>query len=215
MNIGVIGAGNIGATLARQFAAAGHDVAIANSRGPETLRDLADGLGDRVRPVAAEEAAWSGDLVVISVPVGRYPDLPPDGQPGRTVVDTGNYYPERDGHLPELDQDRTTSSELLQARLRGALVVKAFNAIRADHLREFGREASAMWRYGIPVSGDDPAAKRRVLDLIEQIGFEPVDAGGLADGGRRHQPGTPVYGVELSGAQLRDRLASGPTSAAQ
>jgi predicted dinucleotide-binding enzyme len=206
MRIGIIGAGQVGAALARLFVEAGHQVGIANSRGPETLRGLVDELGVRLDPVTAEEAAGFGDLVVVAVPVGRYGELPTEGVPGRTVIDTGNYYPQRDGHIPALDADRTTSSELLQARLPDAHVVKAFNAIRANHLVEYGRQASAMWRYGIPVSGDDPVAKRRVLDLVEQVGFEPVDAGGLADGGRRHQPGTPVYGVDLPGDELAARL---------
>ncbi|MDG4833749.1 NAD(P)-binding domain-containing protein [Solwaraspora sp. WMMD1047] len=207
MRIGVIGAGQVGAALARLFVEAGHQVGIANSRGPETLRWLVDELGELLHPVAAQEAAGYGDLVVVAVPVGRYDELPTGGVPGRTVIDTGNYYPQRDGHLPALDADRTTSSELLQARLPDARVVKAFNAIRAHHLVEYGRQSSAMWRYGIPVSGDDPTAKRRVFDLVEQVGFEPVDAGGLADGGRRHQPGSPVYGVDLPGDELAARLA--------
>ena len=159
-------------------------------------------------PVTAAEAARFGDLLVVAVPVGRYADLPLAGLAGTTIVDTGNYHPQRDGHLPELDLDRTTSSELLQVRAPGASVVKALNSMCADHLRDFGREASAMTRYGIPVSGDDPAAKRRVFDLVEQLGFEPVDAGGLADGGRRHQPGSAVYGADLTGPQLRERLVA-------
>nr|MDT0660213.1 NAD(P)-binding domain-containing protein [Micromonospora sp. DSM 115978] len=208
MRIGVIGAGQVGATVARLFSAAGHQVAIANSRGPQTLRGLAVELGGRVHPVPAPEAAAFGDLMVVAVPVGRYRELPTDGPAGRTVIDTGNYYPQRDGHLPELD--RVTSSELLQARLPDAYVIKAFNAMRAAHLAEYGRQSSAEWRYAIPVSGDDPAAKRRVLDLVEQVGFEPVDAGGLAEGGRRHQPGTPAYGADLSGADLRALLRPVP-----
>jgi predicted dinucleotide-binding enzyme len=124
----------------------------------------------------------------------------------KTVIDTCNYYPERDGHFPELDQDRTTSSEMLQAHLRNAQVVKAFNTMRWDHLRDYGRQSSAMHRYALPVSGDNAGSKRQVLDLIEQIGFEPVDIGDLANGGRRQQPGSPIHGVDLTAEELRARL---------
>ncbi|MGI5211703.1 NADPH-dependent F420 reductase [Plantactinospora sp. CA-290183] len=208
MRIGIVGTGHVGGTLAELFEKAGHEVAVANSRGPETLRGLSEQLGPQVHPATAEEAARFGDIVVVSVPVGRYPDLPAGPMAGRTVIDTGNYYPERDGHLPELDDDRTTSSELLQEHLAGARVVKAFNTMRWDHLRDHGRQSSAMQRYGLPVSGDDVGAKRQVFDLIEQVGFEPVDAGSLADGGRRQQPGTEIYLAELTGGELHDRLGA-------
>ncbi|MFY1688308.1 NADPH-dependent F420 reductase [Plantactinospora sp. WMMB782] len=207
MRIGIVGTGNVGGTLARLFSRAGHEVAVANSRGPDTLRGLADELGERVRPVTAPEAARFGEVVVVSVPVGRYPELPVEPMAGKTVIDTGNYYPERDGRDPALDQDRTTSSELLQRHLPEAHVVKAFNTMRWEHLREYGRQSSAQRRYGIPVSGDDPDAKRRVADLIEQVGYEPVDAGRLAEG-RRHQPGTPVYLADLDGAELHRKLGT-------
>jgi 8-hydroxy-5-deazaflavin:NADPH oxidoreductase len=210
MRIGIIGAGNVGATLADLFARAGHEVAIANSRGPETLEGLVKELGDQVRAVTAEEAAEFGDVVVVAVPFGRYRDLPADALRGTIVIDAGNYYPQRDGHIAELDDDRTTSSELVQQQLPGARVVKAFNAMQAGHLRDFGREGGAAQRYGIPVSGDDADAKRQVFELIEQLGFEPVDAGGLAEGGRKHQPGTEVYTADLSAGDLRDRIGVEP-----
>lgn len=207
MRIGIIGAGRVGGTLARHFTASGHQVAIANSRGPGALTGLAAELGDRVRPVTVAGAARFGDVVVASLPFGRYRELPADELAGRTVVDTSNYDPARDGHVAELDAGRVTSSELVQAHLRRSHVVKAFNAIRWDHLRDFGHEAGALERYGIPVSGDDDRAKWTVLDLVEQIGFQPVDAGDLAHGGRRHQPGSPVYLADLTAGELRDRLA--------
>ncbi|MFY1673510.1 NADPH-dependent F420 reductase [Plantactinospora sp. WMMB334] len=207
MRIGIVGTGHVGGTLARLFSRAGHEVAVANSRGPDTLRGFAEEVGDRVRPATAEEAARFGEVVVVSVPVGRYGQLPAAPMAGKTVIDTGNYYPERDGNDPDLDQDRTTSSELLQQHLPEASVVKAFNTMRWEHLGEYGRQSSAQRRYGIPVSGDDVDAKRRVFDLIEQVGFEPVDAGRLAEG-RRHQPGTPVYLADLSGAELHSRLGT-------
>jgi predicted dinucleotide-binding enzyme len=208
MHIGIIGTGHIGSTLARHFVDAGHEVALANSRGPQTLRELEAKLGERAHATTAEEAARFGDVVVVSVPFGHYTDLPTEGLAGKVVIDTGNYYPDRDGHYPQLDEDRTTSSELVQQHLAGTRVVKAFNAIRYDDLREQSGRDSSGGRRAIPVSADDPDAKHVVMDLITQIGFEPVDAGSLAHGGRQHQPGTPVYTTDLNAQQLRDRLAS-------
>ena len=206
MRIGVIGAGHVGGTLARHFAAARHEVAVANSRDPATLRPLQADLRGQGLAVTAPEAAEFGEVVVVSVPFGHYAQLPTRGLDGKPVIDTGNYYPERDGHYPELDSDRTTSSELVQSHLTGARVIKAFNTMRWDHLRDYHHEAGAQLRFGIPVSGDDTRAKRRVMDLVEQIGFEPVDAGSLATGGRRQQPGARVFGVDLPADELRARL---------
>ncbi len=208
MRIGIIGAGRVGGTLAGKFTKAGHEVALANSRDPETLRALADSLGGHAHPATAVQAARFGEVVVIAVPFASYPALPVEELAGKTVIDASNYYPERDGPHPELDQGRTTSSEMIAHRLRGAYVVKAFNTMRWDHLRDHGRQSSAALRYGIPVSGDDNAAKRRVLDLVEQIGFEPVDAGSLADGGRKQQPGTALHGTDLTGEQLHAWLGA-------
>ena len=187
----MIGAGHIGGTLAGLFVRAGHEVAISNSRGPDTLEELVEELGGRARAVTADQAAAFGEVVVVSVPFGRYREVPTEGLAGKIVIDANNYYPQRDGHFADLDRDRTTSSELLQTHLRFARVVKAFNAIHWNDLREEGRPAGALDRLGIPLSGDDDVAKQTVAELIDQIGFDPVDAGGLADGGRRHQPGSP------------------------
>ncbi|MFF5229306.1 NADPH-dependent F420 reductase [Dactylosporangium sp. NPDC000521] len=206
MKIGVIGAGKVGSTLAHLCTAAGDDVAIANSRSPETLRDLELQLGHHAHAVTAEEAARYGDVVIVAVPFGHYQELPADALAGRTVIDATNYDPERDGHDEELERGDVTSSELMQRHLAGAHVVKAFNAMRWDHLRDYGRSAGAYFRYGIPVAGDDPAAKWRVLDLVEQIGFEPVDAGSLAEGGRKYQPGTEAYAEDLGADVLRARI---------
>jgi EmrB/QacA subfamily drug resistance transporter len=207
MRIGIIGAGHLGGTLARLFVRAGHEIAISNSRAPATLDALVEQLGARARAVTPAEAAEFGDVVVVSVPFGRYRELPSGGFAGTVVIDTNNYYPQRDGHFDELDSDRTTSSELLQAHLPGARVVKAFNAIRWDHLRDGGRPAGDPERVGIPISGDDESAKRIVAELIEQIGFDPVDAGTLGAGGRKHQPGSPII-ADLHSRELRARLAA-------
>lgn len=208
MRIGIIGAGRVGGTLARHFAVAEHDVAVANSRGPETLRELESELFERGRATTAQEAARFGEVVVVAVPFGRYRQVPAQGMDGKPVIDTTNYHPERDGHFPELDEYRTTSSEMMQSHLRGAHVVKAFNAMRWDHLRDFGRPGGPLERFGIPASGDDAHAKRRVLDLIDELGFEPVDAGSLANGGRKHQPGGPFYPAEMGGRELHARLGA-------
>jgi predicted dinucleotide-binding enzyme len=182
MKIGIVGTGRIGGTLARAFVDAGHEVAISNSRAPATLDALANELG--ARAMTAAEAAAFGDVVVVSVPFGRYRELPAGSFAGKVVIDANNYFPQRDGHFDELDSDRTTSSELLQEHLAGARVVKAFNGIRWDHLRDGGRPAGDPGRVGIPISGDDESAKRTVAELIDQIGFDAVDAGTLAAGGR-------------------------------
>jgi 8-hydroxy-5-deazaflavin:NADPH oxidoreductase len=206
MRIGIIGVGKIGGTLARHFVRAGHELAVSNSRGPETLRDFATELGELARATTPEEAVEFGELVVVSIPMGRYRELPAEGVAGKVVIDTNNYYPNRDGHFGELDSDSTTSSELLQTHMQGARVVKAFNAIYSEHLRDRGRPSGDSERIGIPISGDDAQAKRTVARLIDEIGFDAVDAGTLAEGGRKHQPGSPVYAVDLRTAELRERL---------
>jgi predicted dinucleotide-binding enzyme len=190
MRIGIIGARHVGRTLARLFVSVGHEVAVSNSRGPETLADLVAALGGRAQAMTVQEAARFGDVVVVSVPFGRYREIPSDGLAGKVVIDTNNYYPRRDGQFAELDNDQTTSSELLQAHLPGARVVKAFNAICWQNLRDLGRPSGDPQRLAIPISGDDEAAKRDVAELIDEIGFDAVDAGTLAEGGRKHQPAT-------------------------
>jgi 8-hydroxy-5-deazaflavin:NADPH oxidoreductase len=208
MRIGIIGAGHIGGTLAQRFADTGHEVAVSNSRGPETLAGLVEEVGGGARAMTAADAARFGDVVVVSIPLGRYREVPTDGVAGKVVMDTNNYYPERDGHFEDLDSDRTTSSELLQQHLPDARVVKAFNAIVWTRLRDEGRPAGDRGRLGIPISGDDDDAKRTVAELIDAIGFDAVDAGTLAQGGRKHQPGTAAYTRGLPTAELRDRLAA-------
>lgn len=181
---------------------------MSNSRAPDTLKDLVGQLGSEARALTAEDAADFGEVVVVSVPFGRYQELPTGGLDGKIVIDTNNYYPGRDGRFEDLDGDRTTSSELLQAHLPGSRVVKAFNAIHWQSLRDLGRPSGDPNRVGIPISGDDDKAKRTVVELIDEIGFDAVDAGTLAGGGRKHQPGSPVYGANLPTAELRAHLAA-------
>jgi len=207
MRIGIIGSGHIGGTLAMLLARAGHEVAVSNSRGPESLAGLVDQVGERARAGTPAEAAAFGDVVVVSIPFGRHDELPAERLSGKVVVDTTNYYSQRDGSFAELDADQTTSSELLAGRLPDARLVKAFNTIYWERLRDRGRPQPFDGdRLAIPLAGDDAEAKRVVAGLIDEIGFDPVDTGTLAQGGRRQQPGSPIYNVPLTGDELRQRL---------
>ncbi len=208
MRIGCIGAGHIGGTLARHFSGLGHEVVISNSRGPRTLSGLVADIGNGVRAVTAAEAAAFGDVVVVSVPYGRYRELPAAQLDGKIAIDTCNYYPQRDGHDAELDDGTTTSSEKIQA-FTGTRLVKAFNAIYAANLRDRALPRGNPERLAIPVSGDDGEAKSLICGLVDAIGFDPVDAGGLADGGRKHQPGSRVYTAELPAGELNTLLHTG------
>jgi predicted dinucleotide-binding enzyme len=190
--IGIIGTGHIGGTLARLFTGAGHEVAVANSRGPETLADLVADLGPNARAVTAAEAASWGEVVVVSVPLHRYAEVPTEGLDDKVVIDTNNYYAQRDGRIVDLDEDTTTSSELLAAHLPRARVVKAFNQIQWEHLRDDGRPAGSPDRSAVPLAGDDPEAKAVVAGLLDGIGYDAVDMGPLA-AGRLFQPGAPLY----------------------
>jgi predicted dinucleotide-binding enzyme len=207
MRIGIVGAGMVGGSLAALFGERGHEVLLSNSRGPHTLRDQVASLPATVRASTVADAARGGDVVVVAIPLYRFTELPADAFAGKIVVDTGNYYPSRDGVLPQLETGQTTSSELVAAHLSGARLVKAFNTIYFQSLQDDGRpDAAEEDRMAIPLAGDDAAAKQAVADLIREIGFAPVDAGKLADG-RRQEPGTPVYGQEVGPAEARQLLA--------
>lgn len=207
MKIGMIGAGNIGATAAGLFAEAGHEVAISNSRGPETLGSLVANLGPKVRATTVREAVNFGDLVFVSIPFGKFKQIPVEGFEGKIVVDSNNYYPDRDGHFRELDEGTTTSSEMLANHLRQARVVKAFNTIWFEHLKTQGnKKLQVEDRRAIFLCGDDPAAKKIVANLIEEIGFAPVETGTLREGGRKQQPDTPIYNKTLTANQAKALL---------
>jgi 8-hydroxy-5-deazaflavin:NADPH oxidoreductase len=202
MKIGIIGSGNIGSTAARLFVKAGHDVAVSNSREPNTLQGLVAELGDRARALTVEEAARFGDMVLVAIPFGKYESLPAEAFAGKIVIDAGNYYPDRDGRFTDLDLDKTTSSELVAKHLRNARVVKALNTIYYKDLAEQGdTNLSFEDRRAIFLAGDDAVAKSVVARLIAEIGFAPVDLGGLHEGGKRQQPGTPVYNKNLNQQQ--------------
>jgi predicted dinucleotide-binding enzyme len=209
MKIGFIGAGNIGGTAAKLFAHAGHEIAISNSRGPETLKAFVSDLGPNARAATVEEAIRFGDMIFISIPFAKYKDLPTSGFEGKVVIDSHNYYPSRDGNFSELDQDKTTSSELLAKHLRTARIVKAFNTIWVEHLKTQGnKQLPVEDRRVIFLAGDDPEAKKMVADLIEQIGFAPLDTGSLREGGKKQQPNSAIYNKTLTPKQAKDLLAS-------
>ena len=207
MNIGIIGAGMIGETLARRLTQLGHHVAIANSRGPETLRDLASEIG--ASAVTAREAARHGEIVIITIPQRAVPDLPRDlfaGVPANVVViDTGNYYPTRDGRIPAIEQGQPESAWV--AENIGRPVIKAFNNIYFSSLRDNGRPKGSPDRIALPVAGDPFEARARVLKLVDELGFDPVDAGGIEESWRQ-QPGTPCYTTDNNAEQLKAALAA-------
>jgi predicted dinucleotide-binding enzyme len=205
--IGLIGAGHIGSQIARLAVASGHDVVISNSRGPQTLSALVGELGPRARAGTALEAARAGDVVVVTVPLKNYRQVPVEPLAGKVVIDTNNYYPERDGHIPELDSESTTTSELLQAHLPESRVVKAFNHIYAAELTTHGQPAGSKNRRALVIAGDDPAAKKTVTQLLDQFGFDTVDAGPLKEGWRI-QRDTPGYGPRRTAEELRRDLAA-------
>jgi hypothetical protein len=180
--------------VARLAVDAGHDVVLSNSRGPETLKDLVEDLGPRARAATAAEAAAAGDVVVVTVPLKAYRDVPVAPLAGKVVIDTNNYYPERDGRFPELEDGSTTTSELLQAHLPESRVVKGFNNIVAAHLGELARPAGAADRSALAIAGDDADAKATVTALLDSFGYDTVDAGPLAEGWRFERD-MPAYGL--------------------
>lgn len=201
MQIGIIGAGNIGGTLATLVAAAGHDVLLSNSRGPATIADKAGGPGERIRVGTVADAAAFGDVVVEAIPFGRYADLPADALAGKVVVSAANYYPGRDGHI---DLGGRSDTELIARHLTGSQVVKGFNTIYYVHLATQGDPAKPHdERRVIPVAGDDAIAKRTVLDLVDQLGFGGVDNGDLHTGGLRQMPDAPIYNRDVTAAEAR------------
>src|SRR6195952_5341949 len=208
MKIGIIGAGNIGSALTRRFTALGHTVTVANSRGPEPLADLASAPGATAG--TAYDAARGQDVVVVTIPQIKVPDLPADlfdgVGPEVVVIDTGNYYPQqRDGRIAAIEGG-TPESRWVEQQL-GRPVIKAFNNIYAHHLQDKGAPTGSPERFGLPVAGDDPIAKQTVLGLVEELGFDAVDTGSI-DESWRQQPGTAVYGADLQRDELEKALAN-------
>jgi predicted dinucleotide-binding enzyme len=205
--IGLIGAGHIGSQLARLAVKSGYDVVLSNSRGPQTLGGLVQELGPKARAGTPAEAGRAADIVVVTIPLKSYEQVPVEPLAGKVVIDTDNYYPSRDGHILELDSQSTTSSELLQRHLPGSRVVKAFNHIHAAELTRDGQAAGTRNRRALVIFGDDPEAKKAVAQLIDQFGFDVVDGGPLRDSWRI-QPDTPGYGPRRNAEELRRDLAA-------
>lgn len=205
--IGLIGAGHIGSQIARLAIAAGHDVVLSNSRGPETLASLVAELGPKACTATVENAAKAGDIVVVTIPLKAYRAVPVAPLAGKIIIDTNNYYPQRDGHVPELDDESTTTSELLQAHLPKSKVVKAFNHIYARDLTTDGAPSGSPNRRALAIAGDDADAKAAVSALLDSFGFDTVDAGPLAEGWRI-QRDTPGYGPRRNARELRADLAA-------
>lgn len=211
MKIGIIGAGMIGGTLARRLASLGHDVALANSRGPDTIRELAAEVG--ATAVTAAEAARHGEIVIVTIPERAVADLPRDlfaGVPAEVVViDTGNYYPSRDGSIPAIEKGQPESAWV--AERLGRPVVKAFNNIYFSSLLEKGMPKGTTGRIALPIAGDPSDARAKVMRLVEDLGFDPVDAGSI-DESWRQQPGTPCYTHDLDATRLKEALAAADRS---
>ncbi|GAA4567705.1 NADPH-dependent F420 reductase [Planotetraspora kaengkrachanensis] len=208
MVIGLIGSGHIGGTVAKLALDAGHSVVVSNSRGPETLSELVERLGPGARAATAAEAAAAGDIVVVTIPFGRYREVPVEPLAGKIVIDTNNYYHERDGRFPDIDSGETSDSETLAAHLPASQVVKAFNSIHYAQLGEEGVSRGTEGRRALPIAGDDAEAKKVVAELIDSFGFDVVDAGPLAEG-RRFQRDKPAYGPRFTAETLKEALAQG------
>ncbi len=204
MKIGIIGAGYVGRSLAGAGVKAGHEVMISNSRGPHTLFSESVLIGCKTGTI--EDAAKFGDLIIVAITMKNYKAVPVEPLVGKIVVDTNNYYPTRDDPILELDEKRTTSSEMLAEHLPKSKIVKAFNAIMMPHFDRDGQPAGSFDRRALPLAGDDAAAKQVVADLHEQVGFDPVDVGALSEGWR-FQPDTPVYCIRFNRDWLLRALA--------
>jgi predicted dinucleotide-binding enzyme len=190
--IAFLGSGAIGTALARLAVANDFDVVMSNSRGPDTLAGLIADLGEHARAATAAEAAGAGDLVVATVPLSAYRELPADALAGKIVIDTMNYYPERDGRMAEVEVGDVTSSELLQRHLASSRVVKALHNLDYHRLLISARPSGSVDRSALPIAGDNAEAKAEITRFMDAIGYDAVDAGLLADSWRC-QPQTPVY----------------------
>jgi predicted dinucleotide-binding enzyme len=204
--IGLIGSGHIGSQLARVAIAQGYDVVLSNSRGPETLSELVAELGPQARAGTPKEAAEAADLAVVTTPLAAIPTIPVEPLAGKVVIDTNNYYPQRDGQIPELDDESTTVSELLQRHLPDSKVVKAFNHIAWMHILEDAKPSGTEGRRALAIAGDDAEAKETVAAFIDRAGFDVVDLGPLSEGWRT-QRDTPAYVAPFTAEELAAKAA--------
>lgn len=210
MKIGIIGAGNIGATAAKLFAEAGHEVAISNSRGAETLRELTREIGENVKAMEVKDAAEFGEIVLAAIPFKEYKTLPADALANKIVIDAGNYYPDRDGTFDEIESGKITSSELVAKHLKDSKIIKAFNTIWLEHLKSQGNtELPEEERRVIFVCGDNSQAKEKVSELIREIGFGAFDTGNLSEGGKTQAVDSAIYNRDLTMAEVESVLQAG------
>jgi predicted dinucleotide-binding enzyme len=207
--IGIIGAGHIGSAVARKAVELGYDVVISNSRGPETLTELATELGPKARAATSAEAAAAGDFAVVAVPLKNYRDIPVEPLAGRIVIDTNNYYWERDGHIPALDNGEATTSGLLQEHLAGSKVAKGFNHIMASQIGTDGTPPGTPDRRALATASDYPEAAELVTRLYDEFGFDTVNIG-LLDESWRVERDRPAYVIRQNEAELKENLAGAP-----
>ncbi|MCR6712903.1 MAG: NAD(P)-binding domain-containing protein [Demequina sp.] len=205
--LGIIGAGNIGSNVARAAIAAGYDVVISNSRGPETLTDLIEDLGPKARAATAADAAQAADFALVAVPLGKYKNVPVEGLAGKVVMDANNYYPQRDGRIPALDNNENTTSGLLQEHLPTSKVVKAFNSIRSTDIPQDGLPAGTPDRRALPIAGNDADARAKVAKFLDDIGFDAVDLGTL-DESWKVERDTPAYVKRTTADELTNLTAN-------
>lgn len=205
--LGLIGAGRIGSQVAKLAIKDGYDVVLSNSRGPETLAGLVAELGPKARAATVLEAAKAGDIVVVTIPLKAIDTVPVEPLAGKIVIDTNNYYPQRDGRIAELDEEKTTTSELLQRHLPKSKVVKAFNHIYAAELTTHGSPRGTPNRRALVIAGDDEGAKTVVTKMLDAFGFDTVDVGPLSESWRI-QRDTPGYGPRRNAEELRKDLAA-------
>lgn len=207
MKIGIIGAGNIGATAAKLFNDVRYEVAIANSRGAESLDELSKKLGDNVNPMDIEDAAKFGEVVLVAIPFGKYKTLPANALANKIVIDAGNYYPNRDGTFEEIEIGKTTSSELVAEHLKDSIIVKAFNTIWSEHLKTQGdKDKPNSDRRVIFVCSDNVDAKHKVSEMIREIGFGAYDTGNLSEGGKTQAVGSAIYNRDLTVGEVKGVL---------
>ena len=200
MQIGIIGAGSVGSAVAAVATRGGHDVMVSNTRSPDTLSSFVDSIGCKAGTPA--EAAVFGDIVLLAIPLKAYHTVPVAQLEGKIVIDATNYHPERDGHIDELDRDEITTSELLARHLPKSTIIKAFNAITAADIESDGLPSGWPGRRALPIAGDDAAAKKVVAALLDELGYDTVDAGPLVEG-RRFQNNTPAYCIPMDSSGLQ------------
>jgi 8-hydroxy-5-deazaflavin:NADPH oxidoreductase len=204
--IGIIGSGHVGSNLARAAIAHGYDVVLSNSQGPDTLSDLVKDLGPSASAAAPAEAAAAGDFAIVAIPITTIDQVPVEPLAGKVVIATINYFPQRDGHFPEIDNGTTTVPGLLQAHLPTSRVVRAFSMINAGEMSGDGHPEGDPKRRALALAGDDPAAKQLVANLYNKFGFDALDIGGL-DESWRVDAGQPAFVVRQNLAELKANVA--------